>query len=301
MRLLSSSAAGLSNLFLAIFILGAFLWGTYEMNRSGARAAQFQQLRQRVLNYVAERADKEKITLDDLQEAGVLSAEDLAFLQDNGITYEAIGAQSPGDALCFVERRGSEERHYFRNGTSDYRRHWASPGDAYQVSNVPSPRSSKERRVTVVERATGKTVIEEDVEVSSIGEAIWSADGRFLAITSHQHDLKLGHQMDCRLLYEFAPQEVRSIELPTELRPDRLLPAQHAGKDVRFFDHLMLVKGWRGHDLIIESHGNGRIGGHGDPAALSFNFIYRFDVHIEDGKAVIARQTRKHSVERPFK
>ena len=297
-----SSRVPIGEMLFGLFILGAFIYGTIEMSRSGARAVQFNGLRERVLKHVSAHPETKSFTLADLQQAGVLNAEDVDFLSSNDITYHPIGADSPKDALCFVQRRTTEETRYYRDGRTDYLRNWTSPNEEYTVVSAPKPDLPKERTIAIVEQATGKVLGEFDAKDASASETFWSADSRFAAITTHRHtSAPFVHYMDCRFLFEMTPQGVRSIEVPSELRPDHLIAPKHAGKEIRWSNHWVMAKGWRGHELIVESQGQGRIAGNGAEPELWLNIIYRFEVHVADGKAAIAKRSQKHYAEVPSK
>jgi hypothetical protein len=283
---------------LAIFILGAFIWGTYEMNRSGARAVQFGELRGRILKHVGQHQKPEVFTLDDLEAAGVVTAADRKFLEDNGITYHPVGAGSPQDTLCFVERRRTQETRHYKDGRTEYLRNWTSPDDRYTLTSGPKTGAPKDGMLTLTECATGKVVHTQDILGGSAGDAFWSPDVRYVAVAVHRH-VGGAHHIDCETILEVDSRGVRALAVPVEIRADNNLSAELAGKDLHWHSHWALVKGWRGNRLRIETHGQGRIGAHDDPRRQSFNFIYAFEIEASDGRATIVSRNRRHFVVAP--
>jgi hypothetical protein len=296
------SRPGFAEVFLGVVIVGAFLYGTYEMNRGGARAVQFNSLRERVLKHVDAHPNKAMFTLQDLQDAGVLSAEDVQFMEDNGITYHPLGAMSPKQTLCFVQRRGTEETRYYKDAISEYRRMWVSPNNSLAIVKAPKIRGANEETISVTEVATGKPLAAWDIGEASANNGYWSDDSRFGAVTLHRYGKDpFVHYINCGILFQVTAQGLERIEVPDELRPNHLLPTKHAGKQVRWHDNWVMPQGWRGRELSVESQGIGRIvSGNGTPD-YSFNVIYRFTLNIADGKAVISRKAQRHYAETPIK
>jgi hypothetical protein len=282
----------------ALFIVGVFLYGTYEMNRGGARAVAFNELRGRILKHVAQHQEPDVFTLDDLEASGVVTGADRKFLDDNGITYHPVGAGSPKDAVCFVQRQRTQETRYFKDGRSEYYRHWTSPDERHTLTSGPKPGAPKDGILTLVERATGKTLHTQDILGASAGDAQWSPDSRYAAVAVHRH--KGGtHHIDCEAILEVSSTGVRALAPPAGVRADHNLPAELTGKDLHWHSHWALLKGWRGDVLRIETHGQGRIGAHDDPARQSFNFIYSFEIQTGAGNPTIVGKSRRHSVVTP--
>lgn len=287
----------LGSFLFGVFIIGAYIYGTIEMNRSGARAAQFRELRGRVINYVDQQPADQLVTLAQLRQAQVLSEDDLALLEREKASYTPISSNSPGHAVVFTQRQRDAETRYTRDGGSQYLRRWHAPDGAYALTGKPTEGKPQERTLVLLDR-NEKLLASFDLQAAAESHAHWSDDGRYVAVTTHlQAGTPLVHYMDCGLLLEIGPNGVRSLALPAEVRPENLLPAQHGGKDITWWNQWVMAKGWRGHVLLIETHGQGRIGQ--DPGSISFNLIYRSELVVGDGQVTLGTQRRDHYVETP--
>jgi hypothetical protein len=299
-KFIGGGRADAPTVFFCVLILVAFVYGTYWMNREGARARQSEELRTRILTYINQHPEAGEVSLDALRQADVLQDADVDFMQSNGSVYCPISARSPGDAVFFIVRRSTEETRYYKNGTMEYRRNWISPNQRYTLNAAPHPQVSTEKRVCLVEATTGRVLMTHDVEASAVQEAFWSADSRYVAVTLHRFRKgEAGHEIDCGLVLDLEGPGIRRLSLPEEVQPDCLLAPEDAARKVRWQDHWVMAKGWHGHELHLSTEGRGRFD---DPnhKGITVSLLYDFIVRMnEGGTSAVIRKTQRHYARSP--
>lgn len=151
---IAMTLAGLVGLYL-------FLSGP---SRAGARELRMAALADSV-SAVASRGQAQRlISLADYVSAGLLSADDLAFLDDAGVSFHAITRSSPDTAVVFRRVRGGTERVYRKDGTRDSYVATRSPDGRFVAVIGPPPsapgtnRHPAFRGLVVRETAGGRTI-----------------------------------------------------------------------------------------------------------------------------------------------
>lgn len=272
----------------ALILFGVF-WVLSSPSRSGARHVRIDALADSVVGAVERGRPARPVSLDDLVAAGVLTAADVEFLEEEGVRFEPFHAGSPDTAAVFRRTGAGEERVHRKDGSEDYYSFAASPDDRYVVVVGPPPRGSQGaadmRSVTVRSVADGSAPshVLHSMLVPSYGRAHWSPDSRFVAIEARPADSSRAASRETFVLVVGpAPGagSLRRLVLPAGVDPAALLePEDREGHlqsaDVRF-------RSWRGGTLQVESTGHGWVGPPGEPGSRAIHVRCRFDLEISE-------------------
>lgn len=279
-----------------LLIMGLYLYAEKQTHRQSAQAARLGSLRGRILAYVKEHPEFDRVSLEQLGKAGVLTPDDLKFFQESGVTYHAIGARSPSETVFLVQRQNNQEWRWRKDGRPEFRVAWPSPDRAFAVVNAPG-HTPGHRTLTVEDRLAGRVLATREVEGSAIKDAIWSPDSHFVAINlPAPGGPPASPNVECRLVYEVSPGSAREIGIPlAELRPARLLDPEHAGQPVQWYDSWVMAQRWRrANELIVQSQGRGRLGDPAKGPTKALNLIDLFVICVQQGQASVLEHTRRY-------
>lgn len=289
---------------LAVFavILAALFWVLGAPSRAGGREVRIEGLRDRIVEAAA--SDRLPPSaggtvgspgdLSALVAAGVITADDAAFLDDQRITYHPISRGSPDTAVVFRKTGRGDERRYRKDGTEDY--YTASTTADGRLSVVigpgrprpatgPGTRARQTRSITVRAMDTGREI--GTLEVPEWAEATWSPDGRYLAVETRPEGagtFRPGTPVSS-VVFVLAVDPVAAwlsrLELPASVDPRNLLRPEDG--DVRLQGASVRAVRWRGPILAVESAGHGWIGAPGQPGSESVTFRVRFALEVSTG------------------
>lgn len=233
---------------LALFCIGLYLWGTFQVNMQGERERKFDDLRRRVVQHVDSHPEAGDMSLDQLRQSAALTPDDLGLIKKIGAEYHAISADSPGEAPVFTRIGPNIERRYYKNGEEDFTIWWLSPDKQFKVVSAPQAIGSRSRAVRIVHLPTGRVLATYETNVFSLS-AEWSPDSRVVAI-----DERCSGRPQRLALWHVTPQHARRLTLPAELDPRQLIRPEDQVRAVRWNTDQVRAEQWlAGGDLMVES------------------------------------------------
>jgi hypothetical protein len=283
-----------------LFCMGLFVYNMLTMTRWVNDLQQGTALRARILAHVGTHLDGVAVSLDQLTAAGVLSADDVAFLDTSHSEYHPVSARSPDDAVFFTTRAGNLEWRYYKAGGESYELGWVSPDEAYIVINAPDRQAPSRRLVKLMERGTGKVLASRALtSPAPRNDTHWSPDSRFVVLNvplaSWPAALDL---VECLPVFEVSAGTARTIPLPDAVRPERLLAPSEAGKNVEWDRYWLMAEGWRvTGELQLKTEAIGHLSGPHNKPAGDVALVYHFVVRLADGTAsVLEKSCQTYSV-----
>lgn len=271
----------------ALILFGVY-WVLSSPSRSGARHVRIDALADSVVAAVERGRPARPVSLDDLVAAGVLTAADVEFLDEQGVRFVPFHAGSPDTAVVFRRTGAGEERVHRKDGSEDYYSFAVSPDDRYVVVVGPPPRGSRGatnqmRSVTVRSVADGsaQSRVLHSMLVPSYGRAHWSPDSRFVAIEARPADSSRVASLETFVLAVGpAPRGVHRLDLPPGVSPEAVLAPED--RSARLQSTSVRVRGWNGATLRVESTGHGWIGPPGQSGSRAVTLRCRFDLEVSE-------------------
>jgi hypothetical protein len=276
-----------------ILLIGAILYGLFwvlsEPSRAGERSRRIDELAGQIVAAVEGGnfgGSGDPVELDELVASGVLGADDVDFLADEGVTYQPIHRSSHDTAVVFRRADGSVEHVHRKNGTEDFYRRAVSPDGRHQVLIGPprpgaAPAAGGHWSVTVrTVPGTGETArILAALTVPDFARAHWSPDGRFVAIEARPAGASYTAQET--FVLAVSPTGARRIDLPASLHPSALLAP--ADRSARLQSTTVRVIAWRDARLVVASEGTGWIGPPGDATSRYVTVDCRITLEVSAG------------------
>lgn len=273
----------------ALILFGVY-WMLSSPSRSGARHVRIGALADSVVAAVERGRPARPVLFDDFVATGVLAAEDVEFLENEGVRFEPFHAGSPDTAVVFRRTGAGDERVHRKDGSEDYYAFAVSPDDRYFVVVGPPPRGSQGatnqmRSVTVrsVTGGSGPFRLLHSMMVPSYGRAHWSPDSRFVAIEAGSAAPSRVASTETFVLAvgpASAAGSVRRLDLPADVDPAALLAPEDRNGRLQSTD--VRVRSWHGATLRVESTGNGWVGPPGEPGSRAIHVRCRFDLEVSE-------------------
>lgn len=273
----------------ALILFGVY-WVLSSPSRSGARHVRIDALADSVVAAVERRRPARPTSFDDFVSAGVLAAEDVEFLEKEGVRFEPFHAGSPDTAVVFRRTGAGGERVHRKDGSEDYYAFAVSPDDRYIVVVGPPSRGSQGaagemRSVTVrsVTGGSGPSRVLHSMLVPSFGRAHWSPDSRFVAIEAASTAPSRVASTETFVLAVgpvSAGVPVRRFDLPGDVDPAALLAPED--RDGRLQSTDVRVRSWQGGTLRVQSTGHGWVGPPGEPGSRAIHIRCRFDLEVSE-------------------
>jgi hypothetical protein len=270
---------------LALILLGVF-WVLSSPSRSGARHMRIEAFADSLVASVERSRPARPASLADFVTEGILTSDDVEFLEGEGVRFEPFHAGSPDTAVVFRRTGANEERVHRKDGSEDYFGIAVSPDERYVVVIGPPPRGShgaadQMRAVTVRSVADGQASsrVLHSMLVPSYGRAHWSPDSRFVAIESRPADASRVASLETFVL-AISRGGVRRLDLPANVDPVGLLAPED--RAARLQSTNVRVTSWRGGSLLVESTGQGWVGPPGEAGSRAINVRCRFELEVSE-------------------
>jgi len=270
---------------IALILLGLF-WVLGSPSRSGARHMRIDAFADSLVAAVERGRPARPASLADFVAAGILTTEDVEFLEKEGVRFEPFHAGSPDTAVVFRRTGTGEERVHRKDGSEDYFAVAVSPDERFVVVIGPPPRGShapadQMRAVTVRSMADGgaPSRLLHSMLVPSYGRAYWSPDSRFVAIEARPADASSIASLETFVL-AVGPGGVRRLDLPAGVNPEALVAPED--RAWRLQSTNVRVRNWRGTTLRVESTGQGWVGPPGEAGSRAIDVRCRFDLEISE-------------------
>lgn len=268
---------------LAVFILGLYLWGTYQMNASGERQRNLSELKTKVVLHADRHPEAGLFTLDDLKADGVVTSDDLDLIEVMKLTYHPIGAASPGEALVFTRAAEDHEDLYYKRRHDDRNAWWLSPDERYKFVSAVSFPPGDWRVLSLLDAASGR-VLATHPSPARYAHAKWRSDSRLIAV--HESD---PGGIDRLSLWDAS--RARRLDVPADIEPESALRPDDRQLDRQWSLVQITPDRWRSDGCLeVEVYGSARLFNAGQPAG-SVMLRNRFVLHIAaDGTVSVAER-----------
>ncbi|MBW3600646.1 MAG: hypothetical protein KY475_25710 [Planctomycetes bacterium] len=271
---------------IAVLCVGLYLWGTIDVNRRGAQEQRLEALCGSIAAYADRHPEAGRLSLEQLRKAGVIADADLKLMEQLGVEFHPVAADSPSTALVFVRRTDSTERRYYKGEEANFVIWWPSPDKRFTLFSAPESPSSKSRVVTIRNEADGRTILRYETDAFMIYPK-WSPDSRLVAV----EETFAG--ADRLRLLSVREGGVREIPLPAEIAPESLLPLAGGKGEPKWCSNCVDAQRWLdSRRLEIESFGNVSFVGENKQPRGSVSARYCFVLGFEESRVTVLDRER---------